>query len=204
MKLNLGCGFLKIDGYVNIDYEELCAPDLCINLEDPWPFDDNSVSEIRAHHTLEHLGATYEKFLFVLKEMYRVSQHQATWHIRVPHWQHDNFYHDPTHVRVITPQTLRMYDQTRNMHDFETGGHESKLGLFSNIDIELVKHQYIANEPWNTQLANGTLHEEDMQSIGQNYINACQEIHMEVLVHKPQRHANWIEQQLALRKELQT
>ncbi len=199
MKLNIGCGFLKLPGYINIDREPICCPDMCFNLEEPWPMEDNSVDTIVAHHTLEHLGETYTKFLGILKEMYRVSMHGAKWKITVPHWQNDNFYHDPTHVRVITPATIQMFDQTRNVRDFELGGHESKLGLFSGIDIELVDHKYVLSEPWNSQLAEKKITAQDLDFIGRNYNNVCHEISMEVLVHKPQRQEKWIEEYAAQR-----
>jgi predicted SAM-dependent methyltransferase len=197
VKLNIGCGFLKLDGYVNIDREELCKPDMQFDLQGPWPLEDNSVEEIVAHHVLEHLGETYAKFLGVLQEMYRVSKSSAIWKIAGPHWQNDMFYHDPTHVRVISPVTLQMYDQANNVHDFNMKGHQSKLGLFSKIDIEVVKHQYILSEPWNSRMQQTQVKLTDLDEIGRNFNNVCHEIQMEVVVHKPQRFADWIEAHLS-------
>ena len=57
MKVNLGSGFKRIEGFVNVDDDPLVEPDYIVNVEkDKLPFDDNSVEEIRAHHILEHIG----------------------------------------------------------------------------------------------------------------------------------------------------
>ena len=57
MKINLGGGLKRFDGFVNIDHDPLTNPDFCFNIEkDKFPFEDNSVDEVKAHHILEHLG----------------------------------------------------------------------------------------------------------------------------------------------------
>ncbi len=72
MRLNLGCGFNKRDGFVNVDIGEHCAPDVVHDLErTPWPWDDSAVGEIYMSHVLEHLGATTDVYFAVLREMYR-------------------------------------------------------------------------------------------------------------------------------------
>src|SRR5436189_263389 len=55
MKLNLGCGFNRVDGYWNVDKEPQCKPDQCVDLERfPWPWSDNSILEVlEASYDLE-------------------------------------------------------------------------------------------------------------------------------------------------------
>ena len=62
MKLNLGCGDKKIDGYTNVD---VCGePDVLCDLSQfPWPFESNSVEEVFSSHFLEHV-IDYEKTVF--------------------------------------------------------------------------------------------------------------------------------------------
>ena len=70
MRLNLGCGSNKRDGFVNVDLSPLCDPDMVWNLEEtPWPWPDSSVSEVVLIHVLEHLGETTEKYFNVLRSM---------------------------------------------------------------------------------------------------------------------------------------
>ena len=42
MKLNLGCGFDKREGFINADHYPACEPDVLMDIEQvPWPFEDN-------------------------------------------------------------------------------------------------------------------------------------------------------------------
>ena len=51
MKLNLGCGKDYIDGWVNVDLYDDSKCDVVYDLEKfPWPWEDNSVSEILIKH----------------------------------------------------------------------------------------------------------------------------------------------------------
>jgi hypothetical protein len=100
-KLNLGCGNNKIQGFVNVDSNPACHPDLLVELDNGLgAFSDNSIDEIRAEHVLEHVG----DLLLVLSEMYRVSKHGATWEISVPHYSY-GFVH-PFHKRGFCCHTF--------------------------------------------------------------------------------------------------
>ena len=88
MKLNLGCGYNKFDGYVNVDHDSLCQPDIVADLEDRLPFEDNSVDEIIMYHVLEHLGQDVKTYFSIWKELYRILKNDGELKITVPHWNH--------------------------------------------------------------------------------------------------------------------
>jgi predicted SAM-dependent methyltransferase len=67
LKLNVGCGKVKLPGWVNIDIEP--DADLVIDVRKSLPFDNNSVGYIYNEHVLEHF--TYEEGDKVLKEFER-------------------------------------------------------------------------------------------------------------------------------------
>jgi len=55
IKLNLGCGRDKKEGYINIDMVKLYEPDIIADVR-KLPFEKESVDEIFAQDILEHLG----------------------------------------------------------------------------------------------------------------------------------------------------
>lgn len=67
LKLNVGCGEVKLPGWVNIDIEP--GADLVIDIRKGLPFDDSSVDFIYSEHVLEHL--TFEEGEKILREFYR-------------------------------------------------------------------------------------------------------------------------------------
>ena len=114
MRLNIGSGGKKLEGYVNVDAEPMTEPDVVCNIgHDRWPFDDDSVDEVVAEHILEHL--TTPELFHCMKEMYRVCRNEATVGLRLPHPRHDIFLSDPTHQRPIMPGTMLMADSTKTM-----------------------------------------------------------------------------------------
>lgn len=141
MNLNLGSGFKRIDGYLNVDFNKGCNPDYVVDLgKEVWPFPDNSVDKIIVHHVLEHFG---EEFFHVMQEMYRVCKDGALIDILVPFPRHDTFLIDPTHRRPILPQTLAMFSKKHNQNDIDNGGRETPIGMMYNVDFELIDYKYI-------------------------------------------------------------
>ena len=149
MKINIGSGGTKIDGFVTCDYDKLNNPDYCFNLEtDTFPFEDNSVETVVAHHVLEHLG---EGYFNCLKELYRVCKHGATIDIRVPHHRHDFYYDDPTHRRPITVGGLRLFSKKHNKLCKEQQVASSRLGDYFEVDFEILEWDYIPSKDYKDQ-----------------------------------------------------
>jgi ubiquinone/menaquinone biosynthesis C-methylase UbiE len=79
--LNLGCGFNKIDNFVNVDAFDNCEPDVKHDLNSfPYPWGDNSVDGIEMWHVLEHIPNWWEAF----EECARILKPGGYLHIRVP------------------------------------------------------------------------------------------------------------------------
>jgi predicted SAM-dependent methyltransferase len=91
IKLSIGAGYKREPGWVHVDKEPATNPDKCFDLEWPWPFDADSVEEVRAHHVIEHVGETTAGFFSFIKELYRVCVDDAKIDIHVPHHQHRSF-----------------------------------------------------------------------------------------------------------------
>lgn len=183
MRLNLGCGSNKFEGYVNVDRAH--EPDVKCDLESfPWPWPDSSVEEIKAHHILEHLGATPDKFIGVMKEMYRVCKHGAKVDIVVPHPRHDDFMNDPTHVRPITLNVVALFSKSWNMKWQADGSANTKLALEHGVDFEPVQ-EALALEPRIQQAYEaGKISEDQLAQLIAERNNIVKAIHLELKVIK--------------------
>ena len=108
MKINLGCGEKKIDGYINVD---ICGdPDLLYDLSKfPWPFSDNSVDEVFSSHFLEHVD-DFEKTVF---EIYRILKPNGIIHFKIPHFR-SMFYPWHLHKYAFSSVTCRLLCEKRN------------------------------------------------------------------------------------------
>jgi len=80
LKLNVGCGKVKLPGWVNIDIEP--GADLVIDVRKGLPFDDESVDFIYNEHFLEHL--TFQEGKKVLREFYRCVKKGGVVRIAMP------------------------------------------------------------------------------------------------------------------------
>ena len=174
MKLNIGAGDEKIDGFVSVDYDKNCNPDYCFDIEkDPWPFEDNSVDEVIAHHVLEHLG---EGYFHVIQELYRVCKHGALIDILVPHHRHEYFADDPTHRRPITVAGMWLFSKKYNDLCKEKNDSSSRLGHYYNVDFELAGVENIPDQRY-YKIFNGRPEEEV-----ERYVQEHNNIIMEVII----------------------
>ena len=80
LKLNVGCGKVKLPGWVNIDIEP--GADLVMDVRKGLPFDNNSVDFIYCEHVLEHF--TYEEGEKVLREFERCLRREGIVRIAMP------------------------------------------------------------------------------------------------------------------------
>jgi hypothetical protein len=164
MKLNMGCGYRKLEGWVNVDLSPKCQPDLVCDLESlPWPWKDDSVDEVLFNHSLEHMGQDPRTFLGMMKELYRVCEDQARIEIVVPHPRHDDFIGDPTHVRVITPGVLVLFNREFNDEVKSKGGLNTPLAHYLGVDFCIQDCITKLSEPYATQYREKQLSDDELE-----------------------------------------
>lgn len=187
-KLNLGCGFKKLDDHWNVDCESKCNPDQVIDLEvTPWPYEDNFFEKINADNVLEHLGQDPKVFTAIIKEMYRVSADGAEWIVNVPHHRCDIHWDDYTHVRVLTPKTFKMFDQKYNYLSIENNLSDSTYGIYHSVDLEVYDVSYNIVPYWKQQLSNGMIGSAELDLKLNTMSNVAESVNIFIKVHKPGR-----------------
>lgn len=122
--LLIGCGNsrrkkLGFDGpdwndLVTMDHDPNCGADVVHDLDVlPWPFEDNSFDEVHAYCVLEHLGrqGDYKSFFALFAEIYRVLKPGGQLFAICPSRNDVWAWGDPSHTRIIQPETLVFLDQ---------------------------------------------------------------------------------------------
>jgi hypothetical protein len=185
LKLNLGCGHRKLDGYVNADAVPDCQPDVVFDIEQtPWPWADNSVSDIFLSHVLEHVGGAPQVYLNIIKEMWRVCADGALVHIIVPHHRHDNFYSDPTHVRPVTQLGLSLFDKQQCQQWVAGGFANTPLALYTGVDFVIENCQYDLDNAWIERINAGELTPAQALDCGRDLCNVIAQMQVWWRVHK--------------------
>jgi predicted SAM-dependent methyltransferase len=108
MKINIGGGLKRFEGFVNVDADPNTKPEYLHNLEkEKLPFEDSTVEEVKAHHILEHI----HDLGHVIKEIYRVCKNGAVVDIAFPHHFARNFFGDYTHCRALTVEMFKQFSK---------------------------------------------------------------------------------------------
>jgi len=107
MKLDIGCGIRKKEGFIGIDKHK--GVNYQINLEnDKLPFKDNSIDGVYSYHCLEHIS----NFDEVMTEIYRVLKKGCIFELYVPYF---------AYPLVNTPYH-KIYFNFRSFNHFEKNG----------------------------------------------------------------------------------
>lgn len=136
MKLNLGCGGKRIEGFVGVDKYPTPAVDVLADLTGRLPFEDSSIDEILLDNVIEHML----DIPALMREMHRVCRDGATVRILTPHFTSLSSWRDPTHVHHLSYFSLDHFTREQVAH-YTSAGHRFEIierrlsfgGLLGNI-----------------------------------------------------------------------
>jgi hypothetical protein len=181
----MGCGHNKRPGYVNVDAFAACQPDQVVDLEQtPWPWPADCAEEILFVHSLEHMGADAKVFLAIMQEIHRIARDGALLQIHVPHPRHDNFINDPTHVRIVTPEVLALFDRAKNDEWKRIGASNTPFAHYLNVDFGLEAVSTILDEPYASQFNAGSIGQDELVQAMKSRNNVASEFQMKLRVRK--------------------
>jgi len=130
--LNLGCGYHKLNGFINIDNRAEVGPDLVCDVLAGLPYEDGSVDMVRAYDFLEHIpiGST----VGVVSEIWRVLKPGGVFESLTPSTDGRGAFMDPTHVSFWNCHSWLYYsdDQYRGLYDIK-----------ANFEIESIEDKEI-------------------------------------------------------------
>ena len=96
IKLDLGCGKTKKEGFLGVDRRKFEGVDVVQDLlKTPWQWKDGSVAEIHMSHAMEHFTGLQR--VQIVNEMYRVLRVGGKATVITPHWASNRAYGDFTH-----------------------------------------------------------------------------------------------------------
>ena len=156
LRLNLGCGNRKIEGFINIDQSDKhCKPDLVFNLEStPYPFKTSSVEYIRMSSVIEHLPSSPDDFFRILKEFYRISEDGAIIDMWCPDPYHRFQIIDFTHQRPITVEGFKLLNKQHCKKLIKDGDAASPLALMYDIDFVLESYEQLVDDECQKHIEN--------------------------------------------------
>lgn len=111
IKIDIGCGKNKKEGFIGIDIDKNTHPDIVASALE-LPFEDNSVDEVNSFHLVEHFHP-YEALKF-FDEIYRVLKKNCSAIIKIDKdWSKRKLMtKDPTHkYRYKSKEILEMVDK---------------------------------------------------------------------------------------------
>ena len=153
--VNLGCGNRKLKGFVNVDWDKDCKPDIIADLNKKLPFKDNEVDFVYCSHLIEHV----DDILEFMHEIWRICKPKAKVHIIAPSCYYLYWAIQPHHKRFIRPGYFEIWTPpelhpNKNIVEnwvkvtkgakFVTGQEESfnegkELRFFLKVDKEVTK-----------------------------------------------------------------
>lgn len=108
-KLNLGCNQQILPGWTNVDIEGFEGVDVTCDLEQHWPWENDSVDYIRAFDLVEHLHQP----VHTMNEAWRVLRHGGVFEILVPSTDGRGAFQDPTHVSFWNQNSFLYYTKSK-------------------------------------------------------------------------------------------
>jgi ubiquinone/menaquinone biosynthesis C-methylase UbiE len=98
MKLNLGCGNKRKQGFVGVDFAPCDAADILADLTGALPFTDSSIDEIWLDNVIEHIQDIPQ----LMRELHRICRDGAIITLITPHFASADSWRDPTHVHHLS------------------------------------------------------------------------------------------------------
>lgn len=113
LKIDLGCGDSKPEGYMGIDLENFDGVDIIADLGKGIPLQDNTAAILRANHFIEHIFNSE----MIMSEIYRVLKPGGVAIITVPSTEGDGAFAHPGHRSFYNKSTFEFWTNPELIED---------------------------------------------------------------------------------------
>ncbi len=139
LKIELGCGKAKHEGYYGIDSTPFEGVDkVCDIAKEGIPLEDNSADYVYSQDFMEHL--TPEKKVFVINEIWRVLKPGGRMEHRIPNAGSRNDFGSPSHLSHWNLQQFQHFDVNSYRYKLDAD-YEGFMGGFKEILAEEINQQ---------------------------------------------------------------
>ncbi|MBI5224933.1 class I SAM-dependent methyltransferase [Candidatus Micrarchaeota archaeon] len=108
LKVDLGSGLFKPEGYLGLDIVKMKGVDFIADLNKRLPFADNSFDEVRARFVIEHVDNVF----FTMEEIHRILKPKGKLSIFVPYACSFNTYADLQHRKGFNEKSFDAFTET--------------------------------------------------------------------------------------------
>jgi len=132
MKLNLGAGDRRIEGFASVDISE--PADVIADLNEKWVWAESSVEAVKAFDIFEHL---IDK-IHTMNELHRVLIADGVAEVEVPSASHGaGAFQDPTHRSFWTMNDFQYYQDG----SFAVNRLAKSYGITARFKVEMIREQ---------------------------------------------------------------
>ena len=129
MKIDLGCGRVKQEGWFGIDCQNLPGVDLVCDCNLPIPLEDNCADEIRAMDFLEHIDN--HKRIHIMTEIWRLLKPGGILTSSTPSTDGRGAFCDPSHFSFWNILSFDYYT---------SDGHRALYNIVPKFDVVDIHH----------------------------------------------------------------
>jgi len=103
----------------------------------------------------------------------------------VPHFTHDTFWSDPTHVRAFTPLTFTMMSKRKNDEWIKAKANYTMIAYDMEVNFELTDGRLVYDYYWAKKVQDGEISREALDRIAREKNNVIKEMQLTLKAIKP-------------------